>query len=526
MKAKSILTGRIVTMDARSTVHDPGALYVEGGRIVAVRDVGAPRPAGFENVGTVATGGTIFPGLIELHNHLGYNALPLWKVPKKYNDRDQWGRELEYARLVTGPMHVIGRSDAMPAVARYVEVKCLVAGVTTTQGITLASNQGARRFYEGLIRNVEQTSDPSLPQATTRIPDVDARSWAAFMEQVQGEKQLLLHLAEGQGAPAREHFLALEQGGEWAITPRLVGIHCAALDRSDFDVMAARGGAMVWSPLSNLLLYGGTADVEAARAAGVRIALGSDWSPTGSKNLLCELKVARHVAPASFTDRDLVAMVTRDAAKLAAWDSEIGSLEQGRRADVVVIAGAAGDPYRQLINATESDVHLVLLDGIGRIGSAALMKKIGATGERIVLDGSQRTVNLSDPTADELVAGLSLADAMGRLSTAMKRLPKLAAEQEEEAKRPRAAAAEPAWRLALDETEPSGVEVRPRLGEQAGAAGPVVLSPLALKVPLSDLLGPMTLDPLTVVEDGSYLELLAGQANLPAGLGAAIAAYY
>ena len=49
---------------------------------------------------------------------------------------------------------------------------------------------------------------------------------------------------------------------------------------------------MVWSPLSNLLLYGATARVDAAKRAGVRIGLGSDWSPSGSKNLLGELKVA------------------------------------------------------------------------------------------------------------------------------------------------------------------------------------------------------------------------------------------
>ena len=53
---------------------------------------------------------------------------------------------------------------------------------------------------------------------------------------------------------------------------------------------------MVWSPFSNLLLYGGTADVARARQEGVLMALGPDWSPTGSKNLLAELKVARLVS--------------------------------------------------------------------------------------------------------------------------------------------------------------------------------------------------------------------------------------
>lgn len=80
--------------------------------------------------------------------------------------------------------------------------------------------------------------------------------------------------------------------GDWAITDALAGIHAAGLLPPDFDRLAAEKGSIVWSPLSNLLLYGRTSRVEAARAASVKIGLGSDWSPTGSKNLLGELKVA------------------------------------------------------------------------------------------------------------------------------------------------------------------------------------------------------------------------------------------
>ena len=76
------------------------------------------------------------------------------------------------------------------------------------------------------------------------------------------------------------------------------GFRSVALERRDFDVLAEAGAAMVWSPLSNLLLYGKTANVAAAKAAGVRIALGPDWSPSGSKNVLGELKVAHLQAQA------------------------------------------------------------------------------------------------------------------------------------------------------------------------------------------------------------------------------------
>jgi imidazolonepropionase-like amidohydrolase len=62
----------------------------------------------------------------------------------------------------------------------------------------------------------------------------------------------------------------------------------------------------------------------------VRIGLGSDWSPTGSKNLLGELKVARLASsPAVFSDSELVDMVTRTAASILGWDAALGSLEAG-----------------------------------------------------------------------------------------------------------------------------------------------------------------------------------------------------
>src|SRR5688500_20413054 len=52
------------------------------------------------------------------------------------------------------------------------------------------------------------------------------------------------------------------------------------------------GAKLVWSPLSNLLLYGKTAAVYDAIAAGVMVSLGTDWTPSGSPNLLTELKIA------------------------------------------------------------------------------------------------------------------------------------------------------------------------------------------------------------------------------------------
>ena len=176
------------------------------------------------------------------------------------------------------------------------------------------------------MRNVEQTNDPDLPEAQGRIADVDARDASSFLARLNKEDSCyLLHLSEGvttldqPDSVARRHFLALQVApDQWAINDRLAGIHAAGLLPEDFDVLGRHKGAMVWSPLSNLLLYGATARVDAAMQAKVRIGLGSDWSPSGSKNLLGELKVAwlysQHMLGGLFSARDLLAMATRDAA--------------------------------------------------------------------------------------------------------------------------------------------------------------------------------------------------------------------
>ncbi|HEX3325440.1 MAG TPA: amidohydrolase, partial [Actinomycetota bacterium] len=188
--ASYVLHGRVVTMDATAQVIDEGAIYVQDGTIVQVSPAKSPPPDGFADAPLVATGGTIYPGLIELHNHLSYDALPLWSVPQQYTDRDQWGsggsNAKVYRQLVSGPMTVLGRSaDLSAAVARYVECKALAGGVTTSQGIALFSNAGIPRYYKGAVRNVEQTLDPNLPGAHDRIGDVDATDAQLFLDALE-----------------------------------------------------------------------------------------------------------------------------------------------------------------------------------------------------------------------------------------------------------------------------------------------------------------------------------------------------
>ena len=285
---KYVLKGRVATMDSASTVLQAGAVYVDGQNIVAVQDVSAPPPSGFAGATTIGPSGIIFPGLIELHNHLSYNALTMWSVPKKFADRGKWQNNADYKHRVSDPMNTISKSTdphLLASLVRYVETKCLLAGVTSSQGISLKSDH-LEAYYRSAMRVVEDPADHQFPKASTHIPDIAASEWTQFKKTLDHASCLLLHLSEGLDEAARKAFLALKNSqGIWAISPALAGIHCAGLHPEDFAVLKSHGGSMVWSPLSNLMLYGDTTNIGAAKSAGVPISLGSDWSPYGKQEL-------------------------------------------------------------------------------------------------------------------------------------------------------------------------------------------------------------------------------------------------
>jgi 5-methylthioadenosine/S-adenosylhomocysteine deaminase len=514
-----VLVGRVVTMDDANPVIDHGAVYVRGNTILHVLDATDAAPAGFETSERIDTHGTIYPGLIELHNHLSYNVLPLWAVPQQFANRDGWSKGPVYRGTISGPMQVLGKTAGMgEAVVRYVEAKCLLGGTTTSQGIALAGDAGIQKYYFGAIRNVEKTKDAALHNALTRIADVDSKDAAKFLKRLSGSSCLLLHLSEGKKSnkPAHDHFAALQQpDGTWAITSHLAGIHSIALTQADFGVMAARQASMVWSPLSNLLLYGETADVAAAREQGVKIGIGSDWSPSGSKNLLFEMRFAAIVAAGSISHREILAMATTTAAAILGW-KKIGSISPTNRADLLVVSGRAHEAHEHLFTCAETDVSLVVIDGVARAGTKTLMDRFAfpSATETVQVGSTSRVVFLAQDGVDPAIANLTLGAAASRLADAMNRLPELAKKLES----PTAAALpKPRIELVLDHDEEPGLAQRPHLpgpdGRPTGELSPD-LSAAASK-PLSELVKPMKVDPLTVVDDGDFIQVLVAEKNLP-----------
>jgi hypothetical protein len=291
---------------------------------------------------------------------------------------------------------------------------------------------------------------------------------------------------------------------------------------------------MVWSPLSNLLLYGRTADVAAARRAGVLMGLGSDWSISGSKGLLGELKAARLASTAAggvFTDLELVAMATRDAARILRWDAALGSLQPGMRADLLVVKSTGDDPYGSLVDAQDDDIRLVVVDGVPRYGTRPLMRRLvpGAVLEDAPTGmPARRSLNFPDASAEPVVAGLTLTEAVRRLTGALADLPALAARTGRSAPLTAMPDGEVRWQLALDEIQPSGAELRPRLPLLTGSgapSGPDIgtadgAATGSAVTAAQDGLTAVDLDLLTASADRTFLHTLTGEKNLPDGYGA------
>jgi len=510
------LRGRIVTMNNTRDIINDGIIYIDKGSILAVKKAADAPPTGFSGISVVNTKGTIYPGLIELHNHLSYNILGLWQVPKKYTNRDQWAGTDEYRKIISGPMNVLGKTPGfVEAIVRYVECKCLMGGVTTSQGIALFSNNGIQKYYRGIVRNVENTEDAGLPEALAKISDVESESVEAFYERLKKQKCLLLHLSEGTDKAAHKHFNDLKlKNGSWAITDALAGIHCVALKNADFKKMKAKGASMIWSPLSNLLLYGKTADIASAVANNLLIGIGSDWSPSGSKNLFGELKVARLVTKEMNImqeDSDILALATINAAKILKWDRLLGSIENGKRADLMIMDGIAGDSYQSFFSRSESSILLVVINGVPRYGYDGLMNEWAVPKETVKVNKVKYQIHLKQKTGDPVVGSLKLKDAIKKLTDGLNDLPKLAKRLETHPKAALSIAKatnHPQWFLVLDHNdEPEGEKLR--------LSSAVVRKSTKTSKPLSAIVERMKLDGITVADDKNFLINIASEKNLP-----------
>ena len=362
--------GRVRAMPAeawalRGTVLTPlraltdAYVEVHGDRVARITRT---RPSGAQVIDT--DDGVILPGLIDLHGHPEYNVFAAWEPPRRYANRYAWRRSAEYDAVVKQPWkRLTAEPSLIPALTRYAEARALVGGATAIQG---ASAKYPSR-EEALVRNVDRRifsehRARSIIDLGRTGPDDAAR----LRDQVASGAvtAVYVHLAEGVDDTSEREFSDLTDAN--LLLQATVIIHGTALKPNRLADLRDAGGKLVWSPQSNLRLYGATTDVASAMELGIPVALGADWLPSGSPSLLAELQVARRSLAAQGVDlgaRRLVQMVTSVAAEVAGLAHHLGRLGPGRVADLVVLDRRSSDPGESVLASGPPEVALVAIGG-------------------------------------------------------------------------------------------------------------------------------------------------------------------
>ena len=431
-----LLKGRVVTMDGETNVINDGNVMVRDGKITGVWASNTNPPAGvdFTDVPIVDTDGTIYPGLIDLHNHVHYNHIPLWDFEVHlrddqkseeggYTNRYQWGNNWDYGPSITWMKTNIQSSyrwDMASEQMKYAEVQAVSGGVTAMQG---SPSSGTQAWDSILSRNVELYNfgqDGISTCAVCGAADDDYTGSHLISQSEAGTLNAwFVHLSEGVDQSSKDEFDALWNKG--LIMDETIVIHGTAMDSSQFSQMASVNSELVWSPLSNLLLYGDTTDVVAAHQAGVSISISPDWGPSGSKNNLHELKVAdmwnSNNLNGYFSNYQLVEMVTSNPADATGWAPFVGRIKADLYADLVVIDTFHEDPYRNLIEAIDADVALTVVQGKAVFGDVDIMQQlqgddweyVNATDFQKAVDVTSLTEVDGSQTFAEIEAGLAMA---------------------------------------------------------------------------------------------------------------------
>jgi cytosine/adenosine deaminase-related metal-dependent hydrolase len=406
------LGGAVILAD--STL-DHGWVTIEGTTIASVSET---KPT---SALTLETGGVIMPGLIDLHGHPEWNVFPAWEPPHLYADRYKWQQSPEYLDVIKNPMNALSNNFSdqsfLMLAARYAEVRALIGGTTAIQGASSSyptANQALVRHVDLApfgTANAYSLVAPLNPQYSQECAKVLGSITSGLT------KAFYVHIAEGIDPASAKELDTLDQMK--LLTAATVIIHGTGLTHDQLQKVRDVGAKLVWSPQSELRLYGQTGQVAAARSLGIPLTIGADWIPSGSLSLLAEIQVARRLLAeqgAIVAASELVAMVTITAATIADLDSHIGTLATGRPADILVLERRNDDPYETVCQARRSSVELVCIDGHLLYGrddwfdtlapKAAVhdRRHPNATGERIRAWGKKMRLDIAapaDPSSNE-----------------------------------------------------------------------------------------------------------------------------
>ena len=403
-----------------------GELFVDDKGIIACADEDCSKTDGYDKATKIAcTEVVISPGLINPHDHISFaNNPPPEPADERYEHRHDWRKGLRG--------HTVIKTSA-PTVKNAVaaaELRFIMNGLTST-----ASGGSAGSGAPGLARNIDSNAkqleglpitlavsdtfplaDSSGTMATACTGfDKDKRKKTSGIASLKG---YLPHIAEGIDDEAHTEFLCqsntftgFPDAEHDLIQKQTAVVHGVAVNPADIQQYRDDGSILIWSPRSNVSLYGNTAPIGAYAHLGVPIALGTDWLPSGSMNFARELKCADDLNQKYFgkvlTDRQLWQAVTVNAAYATGTAGTIGQLKAGLVADIAVFDASKSKSYRAVIEAGVEDTILVLRGGKTMYGDSELLTEIG---DKDCEDLPVCKVTKKACVAKDEAAGVTLAD--------------------------------------------------------------------------------------------------------------------
>ncbi|MGC1449763.1 MAG: amidohydrolase [Candidatus Sulfotelmatobacter sp.] len=398
--------GIVVTMDGARTILHDGSVAVKGDAIVAVgprADVEA-RYQGAQAID--ARGRLVLPGLINGHTHVPMTLFRglhddvtlndwLYKYifpaeAKNVNEEFvRWGTRLAAAEQIRAGVTTFAD---MYYFEDAVAEETKAAGMRGVLGETFIDfpapdNKTNAEMLAYTERFLKRWQGDALIHAAPAPHSIYTCSRKTIQDAAELAKKyhapLLMHVSEmkkewedSEKANGMSPVQYLEKIG--VLGPNLVAAHCIFVDEADRKLLAERQVGCVHNPSSNMMIASGVSPVPEMRAAGIAVGLGTD-GPEGSNNdldLMEEIDLAAKLAkiskmdPLALNAKAVVEMATIDGARALHMEKEIGSLEVGKKADLILIgldepnAVPMYDVYAQIAYSLKgSDVETVVIGG-------------------------------------------------------------------------------------------------------------------------------------------------------------------
>lgn len=398
--------GIVVTMDGARAIYKDGSVAVRGDSVVAV----GPRAdieARYHSAQVIdARGHLVVPGFVNGHTHVPMTLFRglhddvtlndwLYKYifpaeAKNVNeDFVRWGTRLAAAEQIRAGVTTFAD---MYYFEDAIAEETKAAGMRGILGETFIdfpapdnkSEAEMLAYTEKFLKRWE--ADPLIhaapaPHSIYTCSKKTLQDAAALGRKYRAP--ILIHVAEmkkewedSEKQNGMSPVQYLEKIG--VLGPDIVAAHCIFVDEADRKLLAQRGTGCVHNPSSNMMIASGVSPVPEMRAAGVAVGLGTD-GPAGSNNdldLMEEIDLAAKLAkiskmdPLALNAKAVVEMATIDGARALHMDKEIGSVEPGKKADLVLIslkepnAVPMYDVYSQIAYSLKgSDVDTVVIGG-------------------------------------------------------------------------------------------------------------------------------------------------------------------